>query len=282
MVFTEYNDPSSFLSILEKDFSSSFENELMIGLVSAILTNPNTYNTTPILATIYQHQHNPFFLFWTPPWPLILYGEEKITIKTLDVIINYIEEKNIPLSGVNAKNDLSKMFAQQWINKRNCLSQEKMNMTVYALQEIQAISPCKGKIIEANHNHFDLLFKWSQLFHNDIKLQYEGEEYLRSYVHHMIETRNAFLWTDPEPVCMTFRERPHDTGFSIGYVYTLPDKRKKGYATNLVHQICEQSFQKGYHYSVLFADKQNPISNHIYRNIGFKEVCEYQLIEFIY
>jgi len=81
---------------------------------------------------------------------------------------------------------------------------------------------------------------------------------------------------------MVFRERPHQKGFSIGYVYTPTNFRNKGYAKNLVHAVCQQSIESGFKYSALFADEKNSVSNHIYVSIGFNKICTYRLNDFIY
>ena len=283
MTIIEYTNPSEFLDILETAFSAPYENELMIGLTSTLISNPAHYKTTPILASIKTQQQKPVVLFLTHPWPIILYAEHTLDSNSIDIIINFLNKKRINVSGINAKSDISPLFSQQWIQNRGCHSKQKMKMTVYTLKKIQKICPCNGKFIKADKTHVSQLNHWAKQFHKEMKLDHESDKYIREHVQYMIESGNAFLWIqDEHPVCMTFRERPHNKGFSIGYVYTPKEERQKGYATSLVHAVCTQSFNESYQYSVLFADKQNPISNHIYKSIGFKEICDYEMDEFRY
>jgi len=282
MKINEYSDPSTFLSILENDFSKPFENELMIGLTSTLLKNPNHYQTKPFLSTIEDQGNIKLAAFLTPPWPIVLYSEDTPSIQSLNCIIEHLENSNIPLSGVNAKNDLSSLFSKQWSLKNNCSSNQKMKMALFVLNHLNPIEPCNGYLIEAEEKHFDLIYDWALLFQKDINLNYENEFLIKKHVEYIIKSGNAFLWVDGDPVSMVFRERTHNIGFSIGYVYTPDNFQRKGYATNNIYEVCKISLNEGYLYSSLLTDLENPISNHIYKKIGFNEICEYQIFDFKY
>lgn len=55
----------------------------------------------------------------------------------------------------------------------------------------------------------------------------------------------------------------------INSVYTPPEQRKKGFASALVAHLCERVQQEGL-LPMLYADASNPVSNQVYRNIGFQ------------
>ncbi len=55
----------------------------------------------------------------------------------------------------------------------------------------------------------------------------------------------------------------------IGPVYTPKEFRKKGYASALVASVSEKFLEMGKK-PMLMTDLANPISNHIYMEIGFK------------
>ena len=59
--------------------------------------------------------------------------------------------------------------------------------------------------------------------------------------------------------------------YRITHVYTKPDKRGKGYAKKIVNTIKNEIIEKGF-IATLNVDKNNPISYHIYKSIGFKKV----------
>ncbi len=56
----------------------------------------------------------------------------------------------------------------------------------------------------------------------------------------------------------------------IGYVYTPPQERKKGYASALVAQVSRMVSEEGL-VPTLYADVENPDSNKVYRGIGYQD-----------
>jgi len=100
----------------------------------------------------------------------------------------------------------------------------------------------------------ELLNEWAKQFHVEVRLDVE-DDYIRKYVKYIVQSGNAFLWIDKEPVCMTFRERPHENGISIGYVFTPPKFRNKGYALHPYYRfnyisyhriVCNMKLEKSY------------------------------------
>lgn len=85
-----------------------------------------------------------------------------------------------------------------------------------------------------------------------------------------IESGRLYLWvveeaedTGDKVVSMEGASRGLPTGRTIGPVYTPVEQRGKGYA-----------------YCTLFTDLNNPTSNHIYQQIGYKPVCDYAMYSF--
>ena len=79
-------------------------------------------------------------------------------------------------------------------------------------------------------------------------------------------------------MAQTSRQLAHGT--AVSGVYTPPERRGKGYAQNTVTAICRERLAAGMEYCTLFVDRRNPISNRVYRKIGFEtlEDCrEYTL-----
>jgi hypothetical protein len=134
----------------------------------------------------------------------------------------------------------------------------------------------------AKESDFDVIFDWIQNFHEEVLIGTDDKSYLKNHVDLVLNNNNVFVWktkNEGVPVSMVFRERPQTDTISIGYVYTPKSLRQKGYATSLVYDVCKRSLREGYKYCTLFADEVNPISNSIYKKIGFKEVCQYTLLE---
>jgi len=64
------------------------------------------------------------------------------------------------------------------------------------------------------------------------------------------------------------RDTPHTTG--IGAVYTPPRFRGRGYATAAVATLSRQLLDGGRSSCFLYTDLANPVSNAIYRRVGYE------------
>jgi uncharacterized protein len=280
MNITEYQRPEEFLSLLQKNPSTSSEqNDFMLGLVHLLVTDPHHYKTEPLMAIVTEQNQVRFAVFMTPPWPLVLYAESMPTPQLWSSLIVYLRERNLPVSGVNAEKNLSDYFAQQWCRMNRCKKTIKMTMKFFSLHQVQPVKPCSGHLLKADDTYDDLILKWAEQFQKEAQLN-EDDQYIKSHVTSSIQAGNVFLWVDDEPVCMTFRERPQRNGISIGYVYTPKDLRQHGYATNCVAEVSRRCLLEGYHRCTLFTDVKNPISNSIYQKIGYRYVCDYLYYDF--
>ena len=63
---------------------------------------------------------------------------------------------------------------------------------------------------------------------------------------------------------------PH--GIRVGPVYTPPELRGRGYASNLVAAASQAALDDGRRALFLFTDLANPTSNRIYQAIGYEPV----------
>ena len=65
----------------------------------------------------------------------------------------------------------------------------------------------------------------------------------------------------------------------VGPVYTPPELRGRGYASALVATVSADVRAAG-NRGILYTDLENPTSNSIYRNIGYRAVSEVLSYEF--
>jgi predicted GNAT family acetyltransferase len=89
------------------------------------------------------------------------------------------------------------------------------------------------------------------------------------------------LWLhDRRPVSMAM-VRPTVAGVArIGPVYTPDADRGHGYGSAVTAAAARTALATGARDVVLFTDLANPVSNSIYRRIGFRPVSDWLAIEF--
>jgi predicted GNAT family acetyltransferase len=89
------------------------------------------------------------------------------------------------------------------------------------------------------------------------------------------DERTLLLWDDAGPVAMAGLSGPTPTGIRIGPVYTPPERRRRGYAGNLVAAASQRELDAGRRACFLYTDLANPTSNHIYESIGYEPVRDF-------
>lgn len=93
----------------------------------------------------------------------------------------------------------------------------------------------------------------------------------------------AGMWlleVDGTPVSMSGYRGPTPNGIRIGPVYTPPEHRGHGYASRLVAAQSQWLLDTGRRFCFLYTDLTNPISNSVYRRIGYELIAEAAEYEF--
>jgi predicted GNAT family acetyltransferase len=96
----------------------------------------------------------------------------------------------------------------------------------------------------------------------------------------VIESQRGFFWMDEQPVALASWAGRTPNGIRINSVYTPPQFRGRGYASNLVAQLTQRLLGEGRMFCFLHTDVSNPTSNKIYQAIGYRLVCDSEEWEF--
>lgn len=73
-------------------------------------------------------------------------------------------------------------------------------------------------------------------------------------------------------IAMASASRPTASGVTVSYVYTPPELRGQGLASDLVARVCTYLLEQAYPMITLYTDWSNRTSNKIYQAIGFQLV----------
>ena len=128
-----------------------------------------------------------------------------------------------------------------------------------------------------------MLATWAQAFHDEAigssgpPQDYDemAERWIRGL------GRTAYLWVDDgRPVSLAGAGGLTPSGIRIGPVYTPPELRGRGYASNLVAGVSQLLLDSGRQFVFLFTDLANPTANRIYQAIGYEAVNDIDELEF--
>jgi RimJ/RimL family protein N-acetyltransferase len=162
---------------------------------------------------------------------------------------------------------------------------QTMPMWSYELTQVTLpeIKP-PGRMRFAENSDEDLLVEWSIRFIIDCKAPEANSKTLREdtqkNVAKALANRARVLWEiDNKPVAMAGSGRKASFGTSVGSVYTPPNLRGHGYASQLVAELSQHLLDTGAPRCLLFTDAANPTSNKIYQRMGYRRCCDFLLIQ---
>jgi hypothetical protein len=119
-----------------------------------------------------------------------------------------------------------------------------------------------------------LVANWLRAFHDEAMSDNPQQDYDDMAERFIAgQGRRLVLWIDGgRPVSLTGVGGRTPNGIRIGPVYTPPDLRGRGYASNLVADASQAELDAGRRFVFLFTDLANPTANRIYQAIGYEPV----------
>jgi predicted GNAT family acetyltransferase len=208
----------------------------------------------------------------TPPYKVLLAHLSGDPALVAAKLVASISKKEPVIPGMIGDRELTDSFMKTWCRKHGVAVQGTMAERLYRLVRVNNVPISKGRFRPATEADADLVARWMHSF--NIDTFGTNQNLPESDITPGIAKGDIFLWEDSVPVSMAVKNRPTDKGMAVGYVYTPPELRRRGYATSCVAELCRNILQSGYRFCTLYADLANPTSNSIYKKIGFREVCD--------
>lgn len=161
--------------------------------------------------------------------------------------------------------------AMAWTELRGGGWRPGMEMGVYRLDSV--IRPeGSGRLRAATPDDAELAIRWGEGFTRDAGMPFPTA---RETVLHWIDSERLYMWEDEGmPVSIAVAHGETRAGVRIGYVYTPPEYRRRGYASVCVADLSQKMLDEGRDFCVLYTDMSNPTSNAIYRTVGYELIAE--------
>ena len=255
------------------DFLAAREAEhcLMQGLAGALTDHPALYPDAR-LWTVLEAGRVVGAALRTPPHNLVLSMIDEprwVQLLAADVL----GSDDPP--GVLGPTAAARALADAWQGRAGRAAERVARERIFRLDRVVPPRPAPGRCRAAEERDRGLLEAWLAAFfaealpHQSLGDMSElADRYLRR------RERTAYLWDDGEVVALAATVGPTPHGIRIGPVYTPPDRRGHGYASNLVAAVSQQRLDAGRRFCFLFTDLTNPTSNHIYQAIGYVPVVD--------
>jgi len=157
-------------------------------------------------------------------------------------------------------------------------------MQLYALRQVvDPARPAAGRLRLAKVLETGWISDWLVAFavEADLTAAERRHDYMQVAVARRIAARQQCVWEVADlPVAIAAFVPIGGEGARIGGVYTLPAERGRGYGSACVAALTQQILDQGRAWCSLFADADNPISNAIYRRLGYQPHCLYRSFDF--
>jgi predicted GNAT family acetyltransferase len=254
------------------------EHNLIFGICSNIEADPAQFEGAPYLATVLHGDRVVGAAIRTPPWRLVLSVMDHPG--AAHRLVDDLAGEALP--GVVGPSMSAEHFAEGWTRVTGAPSRITTHERAFQLRKVIPPRPAPGKMVRAGPAHKDLLADWVRAFHEEAMRTGPQQDWQRM-AERWIQGigRTAWLWVDKGRVVSLTGVgglTPH--GIRVGPVYTPPEDRARGYASNLVAQVSQLQLDAGRQFVFLFTDLANPTSNKIYQDIGYEPVIDIDEYEF--
>jgi len=185
---------------------------------------------------------------------------------TVDAIV----DGGVELPGVNGDAATAAEFAGHWAERTRSPAYPVQGQRIYELDQMRPVRVTTGGHRTAGEGDRDILIQWLGAFERETGAT--GGDPV-AIVERRLPAGQLWAWDTGFPVAMAGISSPVAGVSRIGPVYTPPERRERGYATALVAAISRAACRRGER-CILYTDLGNPVSNSIYRNIGYQAVTE--------
>ena len=211
----------------------------------------------------------------TPPHKLLI---TSMPPEAAPDIVGPVAELYDEIPAVLGQADSAVAVASAWTALKGGGWETGMQQRIYRLDQVEPVRPVPGAMRLATMDDLELLTDWGTGFARDA-----GHAFLlaREQVNRMIERQDLHIWQDESPASMAVAQGATPNGCRVGYVYTPPELRGRGYASALVARLSQRMLDSGMTFCVLYTDLGNPTPNAIYQRIGYNAICDVRDIDIV-
>lgn len=214
---------------------------------------------------------------WTPPYPLLVSDVPPQSAAPLaHAALARASSIGAPLRGATGPRETARLIASALAEHAGTSAAERMRLVVHDLPAIREVPRPPGSGRLATGHDEPLVIEWMRAFNEEAHAGFEAVE---GTVRISIDAARVWLWIDRGEPRSTVTLQPTVGGAArVGAVYTPPPHRGRGYARRLVFEVSALALRTpGVRTCTLNTDASNPVSNAIYRQIGYEPVAEHSI-----
>ncbi len=215
---------------------------------------------------------------WAPPGPRVVTQLQEAAGPAL---VEALRARGAALTHVSGPVEAVERFAALWEAASGSRAVVAMRQGLFQLTRVRPPRPAEGHLRSGGEGDLPLLADWAEAFAIDAGLPAAQHASIRRASAQWVKDRSVALWeANDKPVSMAVALGPTPRGIRVGFVYTPPAFRNRGFASACVAELSQQLLDAGRRFCFLFTDLANPTSNRIYQAIGYEWVGESRLVRF--
>jgi predicted GNAT family acetyltransferase len=213
----------------------------------------------------------------TPPHGLILAPCEA---HVASAVAEHLFERKWSGNEMTATVPTIRTLAEAWRARTTRPYSLRRALRVFRADRVIDPPPVPGELRVASADDVPLLAEWCVNFARDIGDDHPEDS--AKTAQFVIDEGRAHVWIDatgrPRALCAWAGPTPN--GIRVNLVYTPPESRGRGYASNAVAELSRRLLASGRKFCFLFTDAANPTSNSIYQKIGYRHVADFEQVRF--
>ncbi|HSM17506.1 MAG TPA: GNAT family N-acetyltransferase [Gemmatimonadales bacterium] len=247
------------------------EHNLVLSIAGQLESGSHDYDAPILLATVEGPEGVTGCAYRTPPFKL---GLTRMPAAAIPLLIEEVAALYPTIPAVMGPGDVALLFAERWSAKRGVTARPGMRMRIFQLDRVEpAADPAPGRMRPAMPADLGLATAWARGFVADVG-QWAGSP--DPLARRLIDEGRLFFWEGDDGTLVSMAAGMAETpnGIRVGFVYTPPTARGRGYASACVAALSQHYLDLGRQFCFLYTDLANPTSNAIYQRMGYRPVCD--------
>jgi predicted GNAT family acetyltransferase len=273
MRFVLTRDPAEFAARTERLLSEQIECNVLATVLMNVLDGVYADSAAVLAYGVADGDEVQFAALRTPPHPLLASPLQESAATFIDLWL----QADPDVDRVTSERETARAIASAWTERTGGTARRALREAMHILDEVR--DPPRlaaGELRLADEPDRALLVGWMREFILEAGIL--GSAQAEAMVDGRMRRDCLLVWEDEQPVSM-LGVTPAVAGVvRIGPVYTPPPQRRRGYAGTAVAAASRRALAQGAERCMLYTDLDNPTSNKIYAEVGYRRTGDWEEI----
>jgi predicted GNAT family acetyltransferase len=203
------------------------------------------------------------------PFNLQLYGVDNSEAATAS-LVRYLTDNDIKIKGILGNAVDTDLFKKCYLKLNEVTFRKHLAMDIMVLERLNGMLP-GGTIVHPSEDDFEFLFQGIKAFCLEALHEEMDDETARQRVQAFLKDEHFYLYKNDEgiPVSFAHARLTTDGGSRLSMVFTKAIFRNRGYGKSMMYLVSQRLLSQS-SYCTLFVDKDNPVSNKAYKDVGYR------------